>query len=108
VAQIHAKHLPGSLPASKPQILGALAVVDDPTPATRQLDEITTRKRTASGRGVRAFNPLSREYIQLFKAMMPSQHHIRGLSSADMRTCVEGSPHLPDLVDPKRQSAKVG
>jgi hypothetical protein len=35
--------------------LDALAVVDDPTPAIQQLDDITTRKKTASGRGVRAF-----------------------------------------------------
>jgi hypothetical protein len=50
--------------------LDALAVVDDPTPAIQQLDDITTRKKTASGRGVSAFNPLSRDDIQLFKAMM--------------------------------------
>jgi hypothetical protein len=31
--------------------LEALAVVDDPTPAMQQLDDITTRKKTASGRG---------------------------------------------------------
>ena len=73
-----------------------------------QLDDITKPKKTASGRGVRAFNPLSREDIQLFKAMMAGQHHIRGLCNADMRTCLQGSPHLRDLADnPKKQSAKV-
>jgi len=88
--------------------LGALAVVDDPTPAIQQLDDITTRKKIALGRGVRAFNPLSRDDIQLFKAMMAGQHHIRGLSNSDIRTCLEGSPHLRDLSDnPKKQSAKV-
>ena len=88
--------------------LDALAVVDDPTPAIQQLDDITTRKKTASGRGVRAFNPLSRDDIQLFKAMMAGEHHIRGLSNADIRTCLEGSSHLRDLVSyPKKQSAKV-
>jgi hypothetical protein len=85
--------------------LVALAVVDDPTPAVQQLDDVTTRKKTPSGRGVRAFNPLSREDIQLFKAMMADEHHIRGLSNADIRTCLEGSPHLRDLIDnPKKQS----
>ena len=54
--------------------LEALAVVDDPTPALQQLDDVTTRKKTSSGRGVRAFNPLSREDIQLFKAMMAGEH----------------------------------
>jgi len=88
--------------------LEALALVDDPTRAMQQLDNLTTRKKMASGRGVRAFNPLSREDIQLFKAMMAGQHHIRGLSNTDLRTCLEVSPHLRDLVDnPKKQSAKV-
>ena len=88
--------------------LEALAVVDDPTPALQQLNDITTRKKTASGRGVRPFNPLSMEDVQLFKAMMSGEHNIRGLSNADIRTCLEGSSHLRDLVSyPKKQSAKV-
>jgi hypothetical protein len=88
--------------------LDALAVVDDPTPAIQHLDDITTRKKTSSGRGVRAFNPLSRDNIQLFKAMMAGEHHIRGLSNADIRTYLEGSSHLRDLISyPKKQSAKV-
>jgi len=88
--------------------LDALAVVDDPTPAIQQLDEVTTRKTTASGRGVRAFNPLSSEDTQLFKAMMAGEHCIRGFTNADIRTPLEDSSHLRDLAhDPKRQSAKV-
>src|SRR4029434_11091771 len=73
-----------------------------------QLDDITTRKKTASGRGVRAFNPLSRDDIQLFKAVMAGHHHIRGLSNSDIRASLEDSPHLRDLaLNPKKQSAKV-
>jgi hypothetical protein len=88
--------------------LEALAVVDDPTPALQQLDDITTRKKTASGRGVRAFNPLSQEDLQLLKAMMSGEHCIRGLSNADIRTLLESSSHLRDLArNPKKQSAKV-
>ena len=88
--------------------LEALALVDDPTPAIQQLDALTTRKQTASGRGVRAFNPLSRDDRDLFKAMMAGQHHIHGLSNADLRACLEGSSQLRHLADdPKRQSAKV-
>ena len=88
--------------------LDALAVVDDPTPAIQQLDDVTTRKNTASGRGVRAFNPLSRDDTQLFQAMMAGEHCIRGLSNADIRVRLEDSPHLRDLANhPKRQSAKV-
>ncbi|HSW40312.1 MAG TPA: hypothetical protein VLL97_12560 [Acidobacteriota bacterium] len=88
--------------------LDALAVVDDPTTAIRRPDEITTRKETKSGRGVRAFNPLSRDDILLFKAMMAGEHCIRGLSNADIRTCLEGSQHLRNPADnPEKQSAKV-
>ena len=88
--------------------LNALAVVDDPTPAIQQLDDVTTRKNTASGRGVRAFNPLSRDDTQLFQAMMAGEHCIRGLSNADIRARLEDSPHLRDLANnPKHQSAKV-
>jgi hypothetical protein len=88
--------------------LEALAVVDDPTPAIQQLDDIMTRKETRSGRGVRPFNPLFRNDIQLFKAMMAGEHFIRGLTNSDIRTLLEGSPHLRDLANnPKGQSAKV-
>jgi hypothetical protein len=88
--------------------LEALAIVEDPISAIQQLDDITTRKETKSGRGVRAFNPLCREDMQLFKAMMAGEHHIRGLSNADIRTTLEDSPHLRDLAHaPKKQSAKV-
>ena len=88
--------------------LEALAVVDDPTPALQQLNDITTRKITASGRGVRPFNPLSQEDLQLFKTMMAGEHCIRGLSNADIRTLLESSSHLRDLEhNPRKQSAKV-
>ena len=88
--------------------LEALAVVDDPMSALKKLDDVTTRKKTPFGRGVRAFNPLSREDLQLFKAMMSGDHCIRGLSNADLRTLLESSPHLRDLSgDRRKQSAKV-
>jgi hypothetical protein len=88
--------------------LEALAVVDNPTPAIRQLDDITTRKHTAVGSGVRAFNPLVGDDIELFKAMMAGEHLIRGLSNADIRTRLQSSPHLQHMADdPKKQSAKV-
>jgi hypothetical protein len=88
--------------------LEALAIVDDPTPAIQKLDALTTRKHTSSGRGVRAFNPLTRQDTQLFKAMMAGDHCIRGLSNADIRSHLEDSPHLRELAgDPKRQSSRV-
>ena len=40
--------------------LDALAVVDDPTNAKRDLDRVTTPKKDAAGRGCSGFNPLAR------------------------------------------------
>jgi hypothetical protein len=86
----------------------ALAVVDDPTPALKTLDDVTTRTKTPSGCGLRAFHPLAREDLQLFKAMRVGEQCIRGLSHADLRTLLESSPHLRDLSpDPRKQSAKA-
>jgi hypothetical protein len=61
-----------------------------------------------AGRGVRAFNPLSRDDIQLFKAMMAGEHPIRGLSNAEIRSMLNHTPYLQELANnPKKQSAKV-
>jgi len=88
--------------------LDALAVVDDPSPAIEQLDEVTARNETASGSGVRAFNPLSCDDTHLFRAMMPGEHCVRGLSNADLRARLAESPVLrPFQDDAKCRSAKV-
>ncbi len=56
---------------------------------------------------LRALNPLSRIDIQLFKAMIAGENHIRGLSNADIRMCLQGSMHLQDLADhPRKQGAR--
>jgi hypothetical protein len=52
--------------------------------------------------------PSSRDDIQLFKAMIASEHFIRGLTNSDIHTRLKDSPHLRDLANsPKGQSAKV-
>lgn len=71
--------------AANRRYLEALAVVDDPTPAIRQLDRITQRRRTPQGQSVRAFNPLAREDRQLFEALSSGEHHIRGFTNHDLR-----------------------
>jgi hypothetical protein len=73
-----------SLTANR-RYLEALAAVDDPTPAIRDLDRITQRKRTRAGQSVRAFNPLAREDRQLFEALASGEHHIRGFTNRDLR-----------------------
>ena len=58
-----------SLAANK-RYLEALAVVDDPGIAFKQLDAITKPKRTRAGQSVKAFNPLNMEDQRIFKALL--------------------------------------
>ena len=63
----------------------AFAVVDDASPAIRDLDKITVRKRTRTGKSVRAFNPLAREDRQVFEALSGGEHDVRGFTNRDIR-----------------------
>lgn len=88
--------------------LDALAVVDDPTNAKRDLDRITTRKKDAAGRGCAAFNPLAHHDVELFQAVMDGEHCLRGFTNRDIRTKLQSTPHLrPYGQDPKKASSKV-
>jgi hypothetical protein len=71
--------------AANRRYLEALAAVDDPTPAIRDLGRITQRRRTSAGQSVRAFNPLAREDRQLFEALSSGEHHIRGFTNRGLR-----------------------
>jgi len=88
--------------------LEALAVVDDPTPAFRELDKITERKRTRDGKSVRAFNPLAREERQVFAALSSGEHHVRGFTNRDIRQRLVEFKALGTKVQTvQQQSAKV-
>jgi hypothetical protein len=88
--------------------LNALSVVEDPTSKVRELDSITRRKRPTEGRSAKAFNPLSRDDIQLFRAVMDGEHHIRGFVNRDIRDKLATTPHFARMrKDKKRQGAKV-
>src|SRR5881409_855552 len=65
--------------------LEALAVVDDPTKAKRDLDRMTTRKKDAAGRTCSGFNPLARRDAELFQNMMDGNHCLRGFANRDIR-----------------------
>jgi hypothetical protein len=54
---------------SNVRYLDALSQVQDPTPAVRDLDALTTNASTKDGRTVRAFNPLSRNERMLFEVL---------------------------------------
>ena len=93
--------------AANSRYLAALAQVDNPTDAIRTLDRITTRKQVAPKRTAKAFNPVARDETQIFRALLDGQHMIRGFSNPDIRNKLKDSPHLKDIADPRRQSAKV-
>ena len=81
--------------------LDALAQVDDPTPAIRELDRVTQRKRTPTGQSVRAFNPLAREDCQLFEVLASGEHQIRGFTNRDVREKLTS----PSLLGNKAKTA---
>jgi hypothetical protein len=88
--------------------LDALAVVTDPTVKVKELAQITQRKRPSTGRPAKALNPLSKEDLVLFKAVMQGGHNVRGFTNRDIRCQLAGTSHLTGLrSDPRRQSAKV-
>ncbi|MBZ5495093.1 MAG: hypothetical protein LAP85_01710 [Acidobacteriia bacterium] len=88
--------------------LDALAVVDDPTDAKRDLDRITTRKKDAAGRGCSAFNPLAHSDAELFRAVMDGEHCVRGFTNRDIRTKLQLTQHLRACgQDRKKASSKV-
>ena len=92
--------------AANGRYLNALAQVDDPTDAIRTLDRITTRKQIAPKRTAKAFNPVARDEVQIFRALLAGQHMIRGFSNPDIRQILQDSPHLNGIADPKRQSSQ--
>jgi hypothetical protein len=88
--------------------LSALAAVDDPTEAKRDLDRITSPKKDAAGRSSAAFNPLARPDAELFRAVMDGEHCLRGFTNRDIRTKLRSSLHLKACAkDEKKQSSTV-
>jgi hypothetical protein len=65
--------------------LTALAVVDDPSDALAGLDRLTTRRRDASQRSDKPFNPLAKQDRELFRAVLSGDHLILGLRNRDLR-----------------------
>jgi hypothetical protein len=86
--------------------LAALALVEDPTPALRGLDDITVGKAPAPGRSVKAFNPIARADSHIFGALLSGDHIGRGFANRDLRDKLR--PTSFSLSDnPKTQSAQV-
>lgn len=96
-----------SLAANK-RYLEALAVVDEPSTALKQMNAITAPKRTPAGQSVKAFNPLSLEDQRFFKALLSGANTIHGFRNRDIRVRLAGSPFLQSCERcVVTQSAKV-
>jgi hypothetical protein len=65
--------------------LPAPAAVEDPTDAIRALDRITTTKQIAPKRVAKAFNPVARDEVRIFRALLAGEHIIRGFTNPDIR-----------------------
>ena len=88
--------------------LEALAVVDDPTHAKRELDRMTTRKKDTAGRGCSGFNPMARRDTELFQSVMDGDHCLRGFTNRDVRQRLASTPHLRKYgKNSKKASAKI-
>lgn len=74
--------------AANRRYLDALAAVDDPTTARRQIQSLARPVRQ-QGRSCRGFNPACAQDVQLFAAVMRGEHLLQGFRNRDLR------PHLP-------------
>jgi hypothetical protein len=71
--------------------LDALAVVDDPAPAYRQLHQITEPK-VVEGRSYAGFNPARRQDVWLFMTVLDGNHIARRFRNANIREPLFGNP----------------
>jgi len=96
--------------AANERYLQALAVVNNPAPAYRQLKPLATRK-VHMGRSYAGFNPACREDIDRFAAILRGSHLIRGFRNADIRIALFGTPrgatHAARGETRRRQSSQI-
>jgi hypothetical protein len=90
--------------AANRRYLNALAVVDSPQPAYHALDHMA-RATHHDGRSTRGFNPIDRDDLRLFHAVMRGEHAIMGFRNRDVRGQL--LPGGRDEVARRRQSARV-
>lgn len=91
--------------ASNRRYLDALAVVDDPQPAYRQVEELT-EPVVVSGRVHAGFNPASPGDVRLFQAVLAGENLLHGFRNTDIRVALYGDTE--DGAARRRQSHAVG
>jgi hypothetical protein len=85
--------------------LDALAVVNDPTPAYRELRHLT-EPTVVNGRSSAGFNPARRDDVRFFRAVLDGDRIARGFRNADIREPLFGRSLKP--CERRRASAAVG
>jgi hypothetical protein len=83
----------------------ALAVVDDPAPASRQVEELT-EPVVVPGRSQAGFKPARGADVRLFPAVRDGNHLLRGFRNAAIRAALDGSTE--DGGERPRPSHAVG
>jgi hypothetical protein len=91
--------------ASNRRYLEALAVVDDPAPEYRQVEELT-EPVVVSGRVHAGFNPARPGDVRLFRAVLAGENLLHGFRNADIRAAWYGTTE--DDAERRRQSRAVG
>lgn len=90
--------------AANRRYLDALATVEPPVEAMRDLRHLARSKRR-NGRPHRGFNPLAQEDLQLFAALFRGEHTLHGMRNQDVRRQLFGETRDPELR--RRQANKV-
>ena len=85
--------------------LEALAVVQDPLPAYRRVEELT-RPKTHSGRSYAGFNPARQQEVGLFAAVLAGGQALQGFRNAEIRRALYGD--AKEHNQRRRESAAVG
>jgi len=91
--------------AANERYLAALSVVDNPTPAYRQVEHLA-RPKVVAGRSYAGFNPAHREHADLFRALLDGKHLINGFRNADIRQALY--PQVRDAVHCRRLATALG
>src|SRR5262245_6254602 len=85
--------------------LAALAVVQDPQPTYRRVEELAQPK-VQSGRSYAGFNPARQQDVSLFRAVLAGAQALQGFRNGDVRRALYGAAKEPSRR--RRESAAVG
>jgi hypothetical protein len=88
--------------AANGRYLDALAVVGEPKPSHRILDEVS-RRIEVDGRPYRALHPISPEESRLFRVIMQGEFQTQGIRNQDLRSALE--PEAESDPEKRRRSS---